>query len=232
MKERVKYNGTYSDGFGKTSIIIENDFENLYTEIGGVRFSGTEFTDFFIDDKAKYTKEQLQRFTFFETPIYNTNIINEGLCNCIFEVFIPQILIEKTTRTEFYSDLKIEYLLGSLSQKGGIENEKVKLSLSIKERQYEGASDLIECAFDQIRSQFDDKFQFKNCYGCMFGDYSVYGQNSFGTMLCFVSQKEKYENVTNKAEYMKLKTDKIPSVQEIYCCKKYEIRKIGAGYRG
>lgn len=234
MKERIKYNGTYTDDFGTTAIIVENDFENLCTEIDGVKFSGSEFADLFIVDKSNYTSQQLKRFTFFSIPILNKNIIEEALCSCIFEITIPQLIIDKTTYSEFYSDLKIEYLLGGVRPKprGGLEDEKIKLSLKIEEKIYTGTSGFIEGAFDQIRNQFEDKYQFKNCYGCMFGDYSVYGQSGFGTMLCFVSEREKYKEVTNKWEYMELNTDKVTNVQEIYCCDNYEIRKTGAGYRG
>jgi hypothetical protein len=234
MKKQAKYNGTYKDNFGKTAIIIENDFKNLFTEIDGVKFSGSEFADLIVFDKTKYTSEQLKRFTFFETPIYNTDIVEKALCNCIFEISIPQLIIDKTDYSEFYSDLKVEYSLGNAEPKpkGGLEFEEIKLSITIDEKTYIGTSDLIESAFDQIRDQFEDKYQFKNCYGCMFGDYSVFGQSGFGTMLCFVSQKEKYIKVTNKSEYMELPTEKICCVQEIYGCDHYEIRTKRAGYRG
>lgn len=145
MKKRRKYKGIYTDDFGTTAIVIENDFENLYVKIDGVQFSGSEFTGLFIIDKEKYTKEQLKRFTFFETPIYNEDINEEGLCSCIFEVFIPQAIIDTATCTEFYVDLKIEYLLGGAQPipRGGLEDEKVKLSMSIKEKLYIGISDLM-----------------------------------------------------------------------------------------
>jgi hypothetical protein len=65
----------------------------------------------------------------------------------------------------------------------------------------------------------------------MYGDYSIYGQSSFGTMLCFVKQKDSYKGARNKHEYMELAGD-YQQVQEIYCCDQYEIRTPGAGYRG
>ncbi|GEM_PF-859125 len=234
MKKQAKYHGTYKDNFGKTAIIVENDFKTLFTEIDGVKFSGSELTDLIVCDKTEYTSEQLKRFTFFETPIYNTDIVEKNLCNCVFEISIPQLIIDKTDYSEFYSDLKVEYSLGNArpKPKGGLEFEEIKLSITIDGKTYTGTSDLIESAFDQIRDQFEDKYQFKNCYGCMFGDYSVFGQSGFGTMLCFVSQKEKYIKVTNKSEYMELPTEKICCVQEIYSCDHYEIRTKGAGYRG
>jgi hypothetical protein len=232
MKRQVKYHGTYKDNFGKTAIIIENNFKTLFTEIDGVEFSGSEFTSLIVSDKVKYTDDQLKRFTFFEIPVYNTDIVEQTLCNCIFEVFISQLIIDKTNFSEFYSDLKIEYSIGNAIPRGGLEFEKITLSITIDGKNYTGTGDLIESAFDQIRNQFDDKYQFKNCYGCMFGDYSVFGQSSFGTMLCFVSQKDKYKKVTNKSEYMELPTEKIFCVQETYGCDKYEVRSKGAGYRG
>ncbi|WP_337085135.1 DUF6304 family protein [Elizabethkingia anophelis] len=232
MKEQIKYKGTYTDDFGTTAIIVENDFETLYAEIDGVKFSGSEFADLFIIDKSNYTDQQLKRFTFFSVPILNKSIVEEALCHCIFEIVVPQLIIDKTNNSEFYADLKIEYSLGIAKPNGGLEDEKVKLSLIIEDKFYTGTSGLIEGAFDQIRNQFEDKYQFKNCYGCMFGDYSVFGQSGFGTMLCFVTEKEKYKAITNKWEYMELPTNDVTNVQEIYYCNKYEIRKTGAGYRG
>ncbi|ATL44969.1 DUF6304 family protein [Elizabethkingia sp. HX WHF] len=232
MTERKKYNGTYTDHLGTTSVIVENDFKNLYTEIDGVKFSGSEFSDLSVGDKTKYTKQQLERFTWSKTPVYNSEIVREELCNCTFKILVPQLIIDKTTDSEFYSDLKIEYTLGNAESGGSIEDENITISLSIEGKIYKGSSDLIETALDEIHSQFGERYHFKNCYGCLYGDYNVYGQSSFGTMMCFAAQKEKYKKVTNKQEYMDLETDEATNVQEIYYCDQYEVRKSGAGYRG
>lgn len=61
---RKKYKGIYEDEFGKTEIKIENDFENLFLEIDGVKFIGSEFSDFAIDETQNYSKIQLERFSF------------------------------------------------------------------------------------------------------------------------------------------------------------------------
>ncbi|MDX8572921.1 DUF6304 family protein [Elizabethkingia sp. HX QKY] len=232
MTERKKYNGTYTDHSGTTSVIVENDFKNLYTEIDGVKFSGSEFSDLSVDDKIKYTGQQLERFTWSKIPVYNSETVREELCNCTFEILVPQLIIDKTTDSEFYLDLKIEYILGNAEPGGGIEDERVSVSLTIEGKLYTGIGDLMETALDEIHSQFGERYHFKNCYGCLYGDYSVYGQSSFGTMLCFAAQKEKYKKVTNKQEYMDLETDEVITVQEIYCYDQYEVRKAGAGYRG
>ena len=120
---RKKYKGIYEDEFGKTEIKIENDFENLFLEIDGVKFIGSEFSDFAIDETQNYSKIQLERFSFYAIPIHGTD-------------------------------------------------------------------------------------KFKNCYGCMYGDYSVYGQSGFGSMLCYVNQKDEYIKVRTKEDYLsKLNTN-------------------------
>ncbi|MCS6822741.1 MAG: DUF6304 family protein [Cytophagaceae bacterium] len=234
MNKTLKYNGTYTDNFGTTPIVVENNNQKLYTEIDGVKFSAYDFFEFVVDDKSNYTPQQLNRFTFSKTLIHRSNTVEERLSNCVFEIFVPQVIIDKTNVSEVYTELKIEYASGETRFKAADEmhDKKIKLSLKIEGHTFEGKSELFELALDQIRSQFDDKYHFKNCYGCMYGDYSVYGQNSFGTMLCFLSQKEKYESVTDKSEYTKLKFDEAVHVPETYCCENFKIRKSGSGYRG
>lgn len=227
------YKGLYKDSSGTREIEVENDFNTLTTEIDGFVFSGSEFDDLRVDDKSKYTDEQLARFTFLRTPIYQTDRFVETLCNCSFEIVAPQVIIDRLNNIQTYIDLKIEISLGNVRERPGtgIESETVTLSLAIDGKTYKGTGGDFESCFDGIRDQVRDKYQLKNCYGCMYGDYSVYGQGSFGAMLCFRNQKEAYSKVTNKNEYMELDAP-YRHVQEIYCCDQYEIRKNGVGYRG
>ncbi|HEY8898126.1 MAG TPA: DUF6304 family protein [Niastella sp.] len=228
------YKGLYRDNLGTREIVITNDSWTLTTEIDGVVFSGAEFDDLSIDDKSKYTDHQLARFTFLKTPIYESDNLLETLCDCLFETVTPQVIIDKVNNIQFAADLKIEIILGhprSERPGQGIEFEYVTLSLAIEGKIYTGKSDLFESAFDNIRNQMGDRYHLKNCYGCMYGDYSVYGQGCFGAMHCFRNQKAEYSKVTNKEEYMEL-APPYRLVQEIYCCDQFEIRSRGAGYRG
>ncbi|MDN5630126.1 MAG: DUF6304 family protein, partial [Lactococcus sp.] len=108
MKEPLKYYGTYTDDFGTTAIVIENDFENLYVEIDGVKFRGSEFSDLAIVDKLQYPQQQLERFTFWSIQIHNTDKIEECLCNCSFKFPIAVTLIDKINNTERGNALTIE----------------------------------------------------------------------------------------------------------------------------
>ncbi|WP_306349731.1 DUF6304 family protein [Flavobacterium sp. '19STA2R22 D10 B1'] len=229
----MHYSGIYKDDFGSVIISLENDFRNLSVEIDGVNFKGSEFTDLVLLEQEKYTSEQIARFTFLSTLMYGTNIIQETLCNCYFKIIVPQNLIEHSTNLTFSTDLTIECFIGNTRPKpqGGLDFEQIKVSLTINGKLFEGAGDVIEIALDVIHKQFEGQYNFKNCYGCMYGDYSIYGQSSFGTMRCYVNQKENYLKVKDKSEYEGLTSD-FEMVQEIYSCHHYESRKKGIGYRG
>lgn len=228
------YKGLYRDNQGIQEIVITNDSYTLTTEIDGVVFSGADFDDLSIDNESNYTDKQLARFTFLKTPIYESDRLLETLCDCLFEITVPQVIIDKFDNVQFDSDLKIEIILGHARSERpgqGIEFEYVTLSLSIAGKVYTGRSEHFEGSFDSIRDQVGDRYHLKNCYGCMYGDYSVYGQGCFGSVHCFRNQKVEYSKVTNKEEYMEL-APPYRFVQEIYCCDEYEIRSRGAGYRG
>ncbi|MVT11307.1 DUF6304 family protein [Chitinophaga tropicalis] len=233
MNPTVKYKGTYTDSLGPAEVTIENDFKTLHVDIDGVRFSGSEFSDLAIVDKANHPQKQLERFSFYPIPVYNTDTIQETLCNCSFEFSINQVLIDRRKNTDIDARLSVNYSLGKArpQPQSGIESEKVQLTLFINEWQFSGEGDFFEVAFDQIKAQLTDRYSFKNCYGCLYGDYSYIGQSSFGTMQCYVNQKEAYLKVNSKDDYMDLPAD-YRQVQEIYCCDKFEIRKPGTGYRG
>lgn len=66
----------------------------------------------------------------------------------------------------------------------------------------------------------------------MYGDYSVYGQSGFGSMLCYVNQKDEYIKVRTKEDYLSKLNTNYKKVQEIFYCPKFELRKKGIGYRG
>uniref|UniRef100_UPI00404A7F8D DUF6304 family protein n=1 Tax=Flavobacterium sp. TaxID=239 RepID=UPI00404A7F8D len=227
MTESIEYYGTFKDDFGTTEICILNDFDNLYFEIDGVKFEALEFGDFEIINKVNYSDKQLERFTFSSTVI----------CNYKMTVFIPQVIIDKVENKTLTTNLKLEYDLGKPKLPRGFDF-KLKLNITIDGEKFEALSDYyIDDAFDQIVKQFGDRYKIKNCYGCLYSDYSPYGQQGFGGIYCFVRQKEKYLKVTvpkdsYKYNYFEECENDYDIVQETYSCDKFEIRKNGIGYRG
>ncbi|NQX43114.1 hypothetical protein SAMN05421820_11523 [Pedobacter steynii] len=227
MIKQQKYRGTFTDDFGTNDIDILNDFENLYFEIDGVKFEGLEFGDFEILNKKDYSDQQLERFTFSAAAI----------CNYKMTIFIPQVIIDNVENRTFTTNLILEYDLGKPKLPRGFDL-KLRLNVIIDGQIFEGFSDYdISYAFDQILEQFGDQYKLKNCYGCLYSDYSPYGQKGFGGLYCFVRQKEKYLSVeipkdSYKFDYFEKCENDYDIVQETFCCDKYEIRKQGTGYRG
>jgi hypothetical protein len=233
MSDAIKYKGRYTDSLGTQEIEVVNGYNMLTVEIDGVEFCGLVLDDLSIDDKSKYTEAQLERFTFCRTPVYQSDRFVESLCNCSFEIVLPQVIIDKLNDVQITSDLTIGYALGKPRPQAGrgIEYEILTLTMEIAGKTYSGTGSDVEVCFDRIRDQISDKYQLKNCYGCQYGDYSVYGQSSFGSMLCFRNQKEQYSKVISKADYLQLGAPDA-HVEETYCCDEFEPRKYGAGYRG
>lgn len=227
MKPTKKYKGVYTDASGSVAIVMLNDFKTLFVEIDGVPFSGEDFSDFSIVKGKEYLLEKTDRFNFFPS-VFNTGDSDLVLCSCTFKIVIPQIMLDLKNQVSIAVDLDFEC---ELKVKDNLYiTEFFTINLTIDGKLYTGSGDMIEMVFDQLKNQFEGSYSFKNCYGYMYGDYSVFGQNSFGGMLCFGNQKDAYKKVDTKDEYMELDTDVL--VQEIYYCDAFEPRIKGTGYRG
>ena len=231
MQLVMKYQTIYRDDHGIVHTWIENDFNELSIEIEGVQFKGTEFSNLAIVDQHGYSESQLQRFTLHQTKILGSGCIEETLCNCCFELVVPQTMILLPEMRTFSVDVKVIYSLGNVRANGALEFENINISVILDNTLFEASGDYFETVLDSLTRQFEGGYQFKNCYGCMFGDYSAYGQSSFGTMQCYHAQKEAYLRIKDKSDYLAL-CQHNPLVQEIDCCDRYEIREKGGGYRG
>ncbi len=226
----MEYKAYYIYNNKKTPILIKNDSVNLSFKMEGIEFSGSEFSDF--STKDEISDKIKDDFEFWEIPILGQDKVQRTLCDCSFNIFVPQIIIASESQNEFECVLTINYILGKErpKPKGGLEEERVDLSIIVNGQEYKGSGDFFEIALDKINAEFNGKYTFKNCYGCLFSDYSIYGQNSFGGMRCFVESKDAYLDFTDKGTYSKITNYK--DVQEIYVCNKYTKRIRGTGYRG
>jgi len=95
-----------------------------------------------------------------------------------------------------------------------------------------GELEVFEGVFDVLKNRLPAEVTLKSCYTCQYSDYSVYGSQVFGSMLCFRNHKEAYLQVKDKDEYMHLMDQYERMVQETYLCDDFEHRRKGTGYRG
>jgi hypothetical protein len=227
MSTSVSYKGRYIDSHGSVPIELHNDFSQLSCVIDDVRFSGDEFTSLRYYMSHGYTDEQLSRFSFYNEP-------NEMLCDCTFIIEVPQILIDLGSRNEIPVIADVTYVVGKARSHdtGGIASEAVTMTIPLDGTVYKGYGDSFEAAMHMLHTQWEGRYIFKNCFGCAFSDYSPAGNSSFGTMMCFLAQKDKYLAIDSKDAFLEELTDDYEIVQEIFWCKYFEIRRKGAGYRG
>jgi hypothetical protein len=72
----------------------------------------------------------------------------------------------------------------------------------------------------------------RSCFTCQYADYSVYGNGSFGCMLCFRNHKAAYDRVRSKDDFLELHDHFDRPVQETWLCTDFTPRLTNAGYRG
>ena len=90
-----------------------------------------------------------------------------------------------------------------------------------------------EDALIDINRQMKDSYYLKCCLTCQYSDYSPYGSDDFGTMMCYRCHKEDYLKVNSKDEFFEYLDGKdFESRQETYLCGEYEPRRKCEGYRG
>lgn len=225
----ITYKAIYRDNEGSHQIEIQNDSELLSFELGNFKFEGIAINDFELLDFEDYSPEELDRFSFNKIPCGDG--FSYEICNYDLTIYVPVELIETQTRQTKSTNLKIFSSCGSALRSGGLDSYDLSLELTIEETKYTGQGDLFEIAANNLLKNFKGQFNFKNCFGCNFSDYSVYGQNTYGTMLCFKNQKKEYLKVKTKDQYMNLdQEDRL--VQETFLCEEFELREKNIGYRG
>lgn len=84
-----------------------------------------------------------------------------------------------------------------------------------------------------IANEEADKYRLKCCFTCQWSDYSPYGSDDFGTMLCYRAHKEEYLRVNTKNDYFEhLEGLPVEQRQETYICPDFAVRDQCEGYRG
>ena len=126
--------------------------------------------------------------------------------------------------------------LGSQSASGGLDEERVFLSLRVDEEEFHstGKSGWFENELLDLQQALPNGTYIKACINCGLSDYWLGGNPSFGGLLCFRDSKADYRQVKSKSDLFKLlgAIAKPLIVQETFLCPQFERREPGTGYRG
>ena len=255
----VVWKAHYTDEHHDLDIDILNTEEDYRTVplsfcINGISFSGTSLGDFQLCDSAMYETAQKEfhilkqggkniKYNFPSQTPYSYDLQRYSL-----DVSIPIQLFRKNDYHVVQGNLRIcftycEHDMQKLQAIHYCDDEIVYLddiesavfTLNIGEKEYSvNSKDLcFEDNLLKLSQMIKSDYTLKCCFTCQYSDYSPFGNDDYGTMLCYRHHKEAYLKVNDKASYFKyIEGLDYEARQETYCCEEYTQRNQCSGYRG
>jgi hypothetical protein len=210
-----QYRTTYSDRHGVETTTMHNDGATLALTLPGVLFSGPDFDSLAPDSRSE------------PLVLENFSLANGSLCECVIECEIPlPVVADSATNSAL---LVAQLRLGSQAANGGLDDERLLLSLRVNEEVYRstGKSGWFEDELLDLQRVLPAGAYMKACINCGLSDYSPGGHGLFGGMLCFRDFKEQYRKVRDKSDLFKLMgaVGKPLFVQETFLCPQFEKRE-------
>lgn len=210
------YPAKYTDNKGEFETTIRNDWKTLRMNLRGVEFSGSSF-DYFRPDENEL-EENLRTFSLDKY---------KQLSNFKLECEIPVKMLENNKDSEAVLRIYFEHKILEIST--GFYDYELKLILNFQGQEFCSTvyGDFEDC-FGEIRSQLrkaQNNIALKCCFGCKLSDYSVYGHDVFGSLICFKDFKERFLNMKTQYDYCDLLEEKnLEYVQEVYLCPEFQPR--------
>jgi len=243
----------YKDALHDTDIQItnsqgEHSSDPLSFTLDGVSFRGSSLGDIGLADPSQY-EDIRSRFHILKVSTAKPGTYHYYLQRYSLDVDIPVKVVRKSDNCTVNALLHIafEYVEHDINKRNQVlfrcDNERVywddpivhDLSLSLDNKCYRCQKDTLcfEYALEDISRQIKEDHFLKCCFTCQYADYSPYGSDDFGTMLCYRSCKEDYIKVNSKDEYFLHLFDKqFDTRQETFLCDEYSPRNKCGGYRG
>ena len=252
-----RWKAHYKDALHDSDIEIINTEEDYSTEplsftLDDITFCGTSLSDFHLVDEAQYGRAS-RRFSILKWGGHNSklNITSPYLYNLQgyeLEVEIPISVFRKRDEQLITGVLflSFKYIKPDMSKPHSIwmcDDIRVyhddvvvrEFSLSIDGICYKSAEKTLyfEAALEDICKQIKENYYIKSCFTCQYSDYSPYGNDDYGLMLCFCRHKDDCLKVNSKDDFFSFLEGKdFDGRQETYLCEHYCLRNKASGYRG
>ena len=247
----------YEDAYHDTEIDILNTEADYSTDplsftLDGIVFQGTSPADFHLADAAQ-CEEACRKFSLLKWGGYHTKYqitspYTYDLQRYALEVEIPVSVFRKSDQCIVAGRIRLafQYREPDMSKSRTValcDDEKVyrddvvvsEFSLFIEGICYRSGKRTLwfEEALKDISRQMQDRYYLKSCFTCQYADYSPYGSDDYGLMLCYVRHKEDCLKVNSKDDYFAFLEEKdFDGRQETYLCSQYSPRNRAGGYRG
>lgn len=253
----MEYKVHYTDAKHDCNIIIQNHIRekasfDLSFELDGITFVGDNLNDFQLADKADYeeAKEKVYLLKHGGNNEYNDKkkSYTYSLMRYRMQIEIRVLAVERRSGNLHTGIITMDYIyrehdmakiqvkcLCDRKQVFWDDAECLKFCLSINERNYfaDRPDTDFEMSLLQINEKCRNEYLLRCCFTCQYSDYSPYGSDDFGSMLCYKGSKEIYLMVNDKMDYFeKLEGVDSDRRQETDCCDSFEERIQCEGYRG
>ncbi len=245
----------FRDALHDADIEIINTEEDYGTEplsftLDDVTFCGTSLGDLHLKDDTQY-REASKKFSLLKWGGHHSKFSSPYLYDLQgyeLEVEIPVHVLRKSDEQLIPGSLflSFKFIEPDRSKSRVIlmcDDTRVypddvsvrEFSLSVDGSCYKSAAKTLrfEAALEDICRQIKDSYSIKCCFTCQYSDYSPYGNDDYGTMLCFCRHKSDCLKVNSKDDFFSFLEGKdFDSRQETYLCEHYAPRNKASGYRG
>ena len=245
----------YRDTLHDTAIEIRNTEEDYNTEplsftLDNITFCGTSLSDFHLKDETQYV-EACKKFSLLKWGGHNSKFTSPyvyDLQGYELETEIPISVFRKRderliTGILFLSFQCIEPDMSKPHSIRMCDDIRVyhddvivqEFSLSVDGICYKSIEKTLwfEAALKDICRQIKNDYYIKCCFTCQYSDYSPYGSDDYGLMLCFCRHKNDCLKVNSKDDFFSFLEGKdYDGRQETYLCEHYCLRDKASGYRG
>ena len=246
----------YKDEFHDEDILIANEeadkFDNLTFTIDGITFLGGDISSFDLKDSEQVGMAQ-QRFSLLKwggtmSEINHTSPYGYTLQRYALNMQIPIQVLRTADSSEFAGILHVGYRyvphdMEKVQIRFYCDDRRVwpddlevtDFRLCVDGEEFSVAyEDLwFESNLQELIRLMAPEYRLKCCFTCQWSDYSPYGSDDFGTMLCYRAHKEEYLRVNTKNDYFEY-LEELPAEQrqETYVCPDFAVRDQCEGYRG
>lgn len=247
----------YRDALHDTDIEIINTEEDYKTDplsftLDNITFCGTRLNDFHLADEAQYEeasrKFSLLKWGGYSSRFHITSPYQYDLQGYDLEVEIPISVFRKSDKRLITGVLflSFKYVESDMSKPHCIQmcddlrvyaDDVIvrEFSLSIDGMCHKSAEKTLyfENALNDICRQIKNDYYIRCCFTCQYSDYSPFGNEDYGIMLCFCRHKEDCLKVNSKNDFFSFLGGKdFDGRQETYLCEHYCPRNKASGYRG
>lgn len=246
----------YKDEFHDEDILIANEeadkFDNLTFTIDGITFLGGDISSFDLKDSEQVGMAQ-QRFSLLKwggtmSEINHTSPYGYTLQRYALNMQIPIQVLRTADGSGAEGVLHVGYRyvphdMEKVQSRFYCDDRRVlpddlevtDFRLCVDGEEFSVACEDLwfESNLQELIRLMAPEYRLKCCFTCQWSDYSPYGSDDFGTMLCYRANQEEYLRVNTKNDYFEY-LEELPAEQrqETYVCPDFAVRDQCEGYRG